>query len=107
MKTFEEHLAILYDEHLIAELETGKDICDISINKLRSPTMRALHNIWSSDLDAQTCSDFAGDPDGLARFLIRRDQMKTTQFEKRVTLVMKHIGSEATVQSNLMNYTKS
>ena len=24
MKTFEEHLAIMYDEHLIAELETGK-----------------------------------------------------------------------------------
>ena len=42
MMTFEEHLAVLYDEHLIAELETGKDICDISIDKLRSPVMKAL-----------------------------------------------------------------
>lgn len=42
MKTFEEHLAIMYDEHLIAELETGKDICDIPIDKLRSPTMKAF-----------------------------------------------------------------
>ena len=68
--------------------------------------MRALHNIWSSDLDAQTCSNFADDPDGLAKFLIGRDQMKTTQFEKRVLLALKHVGSEATVQAKLHNFSK-
>ena len=50
MMTFQEHLAVLYDEKLIAELETGKDICDISIDKLRSPTMRALHKKQCSGL---------------------------------------------------------
>ena len=31
MITFQEHLAVLYDEKLLAELETGKDICNIPI----------------------------------------------------------------------------
>ena len=38
-KTFQE----LQDETLIAELGEGGNICDISIDKLRSPTMKKLH----------------------------------------------------------------
>ena len=38
-KTFQE----LHDETLIAKLGEGGNICDISIDKLRSPTMRKLH----------------------------------------------------------------
>jgi hypothetical protein len=41
MKTFKEHLDIELDKVLIAE--KGKDICNISIDKLRSPTMKKLH----------------------------------------------------------------
>lgn len=104
------------DEYPLSQAQTGLD-WKTTWKGLRGPnearkggldgtTMRALHNIWSSDLDAQTCSDFAGDPDGLAKFLIGRDQMKTTQFEKRVLLALKHVGSEATVQAKLMNYSK-
>ena len=40
MKTFREHLDILFDENLIAEQDS---ICDISINSLRSPTMKKMH----------------------------------------------------------------
>ena len=38
-KTFQE----LQDETLIADLGEGGNICDISIDKLRSPTMKKLH----------------------------------------------------------------
>ena len=38
-KTFQE----LYDETLIADLGEEGNICDISIDKLRSPTMKKLH----------------------------------------------------------------
>ena len=38
-KTFQE----LHDETLIADLGEGGNICDISIDKLRSPTMKKLH----------------------------------------------------------------
>ena len=38
-KTFQE----LHDETLIAKLGEGGNICDISIDKLRSPTMKKLH----------------------------------------------------------------
>ena len=38
-KTFQE----LYDETLIANLGEGGNICDVSIGKLRSPTMKKLH----------------------------------------------------------------
>ena len=38
-KTFQE----LQDETLIAKLGEGGNICDISIDKLRSPTMKKLH----------------------------------------------------------------
>ena len=41
MKTFKEHLDIEFDEALIAE--KGEDICNISIDKLRSPIMKNLH----------------------------------------------------------------
>ena len=38
-KTFQE----LYDETLIANLGEEGNICDISIGKLRSPSMKKLH----------------------------------------------------------------
>ena len=74
MKTFEEHLAILYDEHLIAELETGKDICDISINKLRSPTMRALHK--------KQCSGLKKEKDSAIRDAAKRAGMSRSKRDK-------------------------
>ena len=43
MKTFQEHLAIIYDEHLIAEMSPKSNICDVPIGKLRSPLMKQMH----------------------------------------------------------------
>ena len=43
MKTFKEHLAIIYDEHLIAEMSPKSNICDVPIGKLRSPLMKQMH----------------------------------------------------------------
>ena len=40
MNTFHEHLAIIYDEHLIAEKD---DMCDVDVTKLRSPLMKKMH----------------------------------------------------------------
>ena len=48
MKTFKEHLAIIYDEHLIAEMSPKSNICDIPIGKLRSPLMKQMHNPYIS-----------------------------------------------------------
>tara|TARA_B100000287_G_scaffold18096_1_gene18132 strand:+ start:540 stop:785 length:246 start_codon:yes stop_codon:yes gene_type:complete len=74
MKTFEEHLAILYDEHLIAELETGKDICDIPLNKLRSPTMRAL---WKKQ-----CSGLKKEKDSAIRDAAKKAGMSRKKRDK-------------------------
>ncbi len=81
MKTFQEHLAVLYDEKLIAELETGKDICDISIDKLRSPTMRALHKKQCSGLkkEKDTAIRAAAKKAGMSRS--KRDKLHN-QMEK-------------------------
>ena len=81
MMTFQEHLAVLYDEKLIAELETGKDICDISIDKLRSPTMRALHKKQCSGLkkEKDTAIRTAAKKAGMSRS--KRDKLHN-QMEK-------------------------
>ena len=43
MKSFQEHLDITLDEALIAELDTGENICSIPIHKLRSSVMKKMH----------------------------------------------------------------
>ena len=82
MMTFQEHLAVLYDEKLIAELETGKDICDISIDKLRSPVMKALHKKQCSGLKKEKDSPIrdAAKRAGISRS--KRDKLHN-EVEKR------------------------
>lgn len=73
---------------------------------LDGTALRAIHNIWSSDEDAKTCSEFADDPDGLAAFLVNRDQSKNNQFRKRIHTAMHYIGGNATVQAKLHNFSR-
>jgi hypothetical protein len=62
-KTFQE----LQDETLIADLGEGGNICDISIDKLRSPTMKKLHKASCPRKEKDTAMRSAGKRAGLTR----------------------------------------
>ena len=62
-KTFQE----LYDETLIANLGEEGNICDISIGKLRSPTMKKLHKASCPGKEKDTAMHRAGKRAGLSR----------------------------------------
>ena len=62
-KTFQE----LHDETLIAKLGEGGNICDISIDKLRSPTMKKLHKASCPGKEKDTAMRRAGKRAGLSR----------------------------------------
>ena len=62
-KTFQE----LHDETLIANLGEGGNICDISIDKLRSPTMKKLHKASCPGKEKDTAMRRAGKRAGLSR----------------------------------------
>ena len=62
-KTFQE----LQDETLIADLGEGGNICDISIDKLRSPTMKKLHKASCPGKEKDTAMRRAGKRAGLSR----------------------------------------
>ena len=62
-KTFQE----LYDETLIADLGEEGNICDISIDKLRSPTMKKLHKATCPGKEKDTAMRRAGKRAGLSR----------------------------------------
>jgi len=64
MKTFQEHLDILFDEKLIAEKD---DICDISIDKLKSPTMKKMHKSKCGGKEKDSAMRRAGKKAGLSR----------------------------------------
>ena len=62
-KTFQE----LQDETLIANLGEGGNICDISIDKLRSPTMKKLHKASCPGKEKDTGIRRAAKRAGLSR----------------------------------------
>ena len=62
-KTFQE----LHDETLIADLGEGGNICDISIDKLRSPTMKKLHKSTCPGKEKDTGIRRAAKRAGLSR----------------------------------------
>ena len=62
-KTFQE----LHDETLIADLGEGGNICDISIDKLRSPTMKKVHKATCPGKEKDTAMRRAGKRAGLSR----------------------------------------
>ena len=62
-KTFQE----LHDENLIADLGEEGNICDISIDKLRSPTMKKLHKSTCPGKEKDTAMRRAGKRAGLSR----------------------------------------
>ena len=62
-KTFQE----LHDETLIAKLGEGGNICDISIDKLRSPTMKKLHKASCPGKEKDTGIRRAAKRAGLSR----------------------------------------
>ena len=62
-KTFQE----LYDETLIADLGEEGNICDISIDKLRSPSMKKLHKASCPGKEKDTAMRRAGKRAGLSR----------------------------------------
>ena len=62
-KTFQE----LYDETLIADLGEEGNICDISIDKLRSPTMKKLHKSTCPGKEKDTGIRRAAKRAGLSR----------------------------------------
>ena len=62
-KTFQE----LHDETLIADLGEGGNICDISIDKLRSPTMKKLHKASCPGKEKDTGIRRAAKRAGLSR----------------------------------------
>ena len=62
-KTFQE----LQDETLIADLGEGGNICDISIDKLRSPTMKKLHKASCPGKEKDTGIRRAAKRAGLSR----------------------------------------
>ena len=62
-KTFQE----LQDETLIADLGEEGNICDISIDKLRSPTMKKLHKASCPGKEKDTAMRRAGKRAGLSR----------------------------------------
>ena len=62
-KTFQE----LYDETLIANLGEEGNICDISIGKLRSPSMKKLHKATCLGKEKDTAMRRAGKRAGLSR----------------------------------------
>ena len=62
-KTFQE----LYDETLIANLGEEGNICDISIGKLRSPSMKKLHKASCPGKEKDTAMRRAGKRAGLSR----------------------------------------
>ena len=62
-KTFQE----LQDETLIADLGEGGNICDISIDKLRSPTMKKLHKASCPGKEKDTGIKRAGKRAGMSR----------------------------------------
>ena len=62
-KTFQE----LHDETLIADLGEGGNICDISIDKLRSPTMKKLHKSTCPGKEKNTGIRRAAKRAGLSR----------------------------------------
>ena len=64
MNTFQEHLAIIYDEHLIAEKD---NICDVDVNKLRSPLMKKLHKDKCGGKEKDSAMRRAGKKAGLSR----------------------------------------
>ena len=62
-KTFQE----LHDETLIADLGEGGNICDISIDKLRSPTMKKVHKATCPGKEKDTGIRRAAKRAGLSR----------------------------------------
>ena len=62
-KTFQE----LQDETLIADLGEGGNICDISIDKLRSPTMKKLHKASCPGKEKDSAMHRAGKRAGMSR----------------------------------------
>ena len=62
-KTFQE----LYDETLIANLGEGGNICDVSIGKLRSPTMKKLHKASCPGKEKDSAMHRAGKRAGMSR----------------------------------------
>ena len=62
-KTFQE----LHDENLIADLGEGGNICDISIDKLRSPTMKKVHKATCPGKEKDTGIRRAAKRAGLSR----------------------------------------
>jgi len=62
-KTFQE----LHDETLIADLGEEGNICDISIDKLRSPTMKKLHKASCPGKEKDSAMHRAGKRAGLSR----------------------------------------
>ena len=64
MNTVHEHLAIIYDEHLIAEKD---NICDVDVNKLRSPLMKKMHKDKCGGKEKDSAMRRAGKKAGLSR----------------------------------------
>ena len=77
MKTFQE----LQDETLIADLGEGGNICDISIDKLRSPTMKKLHKASCPGKEKDTGIRRAAKRAGLTR--AARDKLYNSVEEAR------------------------
>tara|TARA_B110001454_G_C12547313_1_gene362052 strand:+ start:140 stop:370 length:231 start_codon:yes stop_codon:yes gene_type:complete len=64
MKTFQEHLDVLFDEKLIAEKD---NICDISIDKLKSSVMKKMHKDKCGGKEKDSAIHRAGKRAGLSR----------------------------------------